>query len=274
MLIGSMCTGFGGLDEAVKMLYPDASVTWCSEINKSANRLIEKRFGYKNLGDLTTIDWDNVTKPDLITAGYPCQSFSVAGKRKGQDDERGTIWRTIRNSLIPLGRPDLYLENVRGHVSLGFETVLGDLAALGYSARWCCLSASSVGAPHKRERLFVYAYADSSRPRKQQDTRRIRNLDIDTNHKTTRKELKHRSATNWGKYEPAIRRWETVLGRPAPRPAKNNRLNPYFVEWMMGVDESLICGEDLELTINQQLTLLGNGVVKQQAAAAYLDLIA
>ena len=301
--IGSMCTGYGGLDHALEMLYPGSTVTWCSEIDKAANHLIEKRYGYDNIGDLTKVEWEKIPKVDAITAGYPCQPFSVAGKRD-LNDER-IIWKYIFNSVIPLGRPELYLENVRGHLSRGFSGVLSDLASIGYSARWLCLPASSIGAPHRRERLFIHAYSDSSRSRKQQDTRRVRNLDIDSKHTTTRKEPKHRSAEiisnsersyvekhglpsrqeqttelrkpvsdfDWREYEPAIRRWETILNRPAPQPVKNNRLNPWFVEFMMGIDKGLVCGKDLELTLTQQLKLLGNGVVKHQAYEAYRKLL-
>ena len=301
--IGSMCTGYGGLDHALEMLYPGSTVTWCSEIDKAANHLIEKRYGYDNIGDLTKVEWEKIPKVDAISAGYPCQPFSVAGKRD-LNDER-IIWKYIFNSVIPLGRPELYLENVRGHLSRGFSGVLSDLASIGYSARWLCLPASSIGAPHRRERLFIYAYSDSSRSRKQQDTRRVRNLDIDSKHTTTRKEPKHRSAEtisdsersyvekhglpsrqeqttelrkpvsdfDWREYEPAIRRWETILNRPAPQPVKNNRLNPWFVEFMMGIDKGLVCGKDLELTLTQQLKLLGNGVVKHQAYEAYRKLL-
>lgn len=266
-----MCTGYGGLDHALEMLYPGSTVTWCSEIDKAANHLIEKRYGYDNIGDLTKVEWEKIPKVDAISAGYPCQPFSVAGNRK-LDDER-IIWKYIFNSVIPLGRPELYLENVRGHLSRGFSGVLSDLASIGYSAKWICLRASQVGAPHRRERLFIHAYPDSGRPRKQQDTRRVRNLDSDSKHTTTRKEPKYRSSTNWGKYESAIRRWETILNRPAPEPVKNNRLNPWFVEFMMGIDKGLVCGEDLELTLTQQLKLLGNGVVKHQAYEAYRKLL-
>ena len=80
-------------------------------------------------------------------------------------------------------------------------------------------------------------------------------------------------AFNWREYGPAIRRWETILNRPAPEPVKNNRLNPWFVEFMMGINEGLVCGEDLGLTVNQQLKLLGNGVVKHQAYEAYRKLL-
>ncbi|WP_217185264.1 hypothetical protein [Streptomyces sp. AC495_CC817] len=86
-------------------------------------------------------------------------------------------------------------------------------------------------------------------------------------------------ATNGTDYGPAIRRWETVLGRPAPEPTEpgtkgNRRLSPAFVEWMMGADPGWVTGADLGLSRSDQLKILGNGVVIHQAALAYRTLLA
>ena len=95
---------------------------------------------------------------DVITAGFPCQPFSVAGKQHGADDERNMWPATI--ATIRLVRPRYcLLENVPGLISNGyFATVLGDLAACGFDARWRVLSAAELGAPHKRDRLWIVAY--------------------------------------------------------------------------------------------------------------------
>jgi DNA (cytosine-5)-methyltransferase 1 len=79
-----------------------------------------------------------------------------------------------------------------------------------------------------------------------------------------------RSGTHWGPYGPAIARWETVIGRPAPAPVDDRGLNPSLVEWMMGLPEGWVCG--LGLSRTAELRMLGNGVVPQQAALA-LDLL-
>jgi hypothetical protein len=79
---------------------------------------------------------------------------------------------------------------------------------------------------------------------------------------------------NWGKFEPAIRRWEAVIGRPAPAPTLPDgkegahRLSPWFTEWMMGLPEGWICDPEIGLTRNEQLKACGNGVVPQQAELA------
>ncbi|KKN74821.1 hypothetical protein LCGC14_0387140 [marine sediment metagenome] len=95
---------------------------------------------------------------DVVTAGFPCQPFSVAGKRAGADDERNMWPATIK--CIRLVRPQyVYLENVPGLLTSGyFGTVLGDLAESGYDMRWRILSAAELGAPHKRDRLWIVAY--------------------------------------------------------------------------------------------------------------------
>lgn len=100
-------------------------------------------------------------KCDLISAGFPCQPFSVAGKRKGRDDNRNMWPETIK--IIRQIRPRYaFLENVRGLLSSSyFQEILKDLAESGYDARWRVLSAAEVGAPHKRDRLWIVAYTDS-----------------------------------------------------------------------------------------------------------------
>jgi DNA (cytosine-5)-methyltransferase 1 len=100
---------------------------------------------------------------DVITAGFPCQPFSEAGKRRGADDERNMWPATI--ATIRVVRPKLcLLENVPGLLSSGyFGTILGDLAESGYDARWRILSAAEMGAPHKRDRLWIVAFSNCIR---------------------------------------------------------------------------------------------------------------
>lgn len=163
--LGSLCTGYGGLDIAVQEVF-GGSLAWVADNDPGAGRILAHHHpGTPNLGDLTAVDWAKVAPVDVLLGGYPCQPFSSAGKRKGTADERH-IWPDIARALGVL-RPCLAVfENVAGHLSLGFDTVLGDLAALGFDARWCTLRASDVGAAHQRRRLFVVAWpADSGSTR-------------------------------------------------------------------------------------------------------------
>ncbi len=75
MKIGSLCTGYGGLDMAVEAFF-NAEMVWCAENDKYASKFIEQRFNKPNLGDIKLIDWATVEPIDILTAGYPCQPFS------------------------------------------------------------------------------------------------------------------------------------------------------------------------------------------------------
>lgn len=99
---------------------------------------------------------------DLVTCGYPCQPYSNAGAMQGGADERD-LWPEVCRVLGEVEPGIVFLENVPGHLRLGFDRVLGDLADLGFDAEWGLVRASDVGAPHRRERLFVLGYTDSAR---------------------------------------------------------------------------------------------------------------
>lgn len=298
---GSLCTGYGGLDMATQAVF-GGRVTWTSDIDPGAARIITHRMpGIPNVGDLTTTSWQAVLDEhgpvDIVTGGYPCQPFSVAGRRKGTEDARH-IWPHIGDALRVLRPRYAIFENVAGHLRLGFDTVLRDLAAIGFDAEWCLVRASEVGAPHQRQRLFIYATAqdaDSSTrdqrrlaaPRKAEsrgpraDARGrsgapAADTDRDGREEQQRREpivgargdADRRGAERWGRFAPAIHRWEVATGRRAPWATDDRRrLNPAFVEWLMGLPAGWVTDVP-ELTRTQQLKALGNGVVPQQAEAA------
>jgi DNA (cytosine-5)-methyltransferase 1 len=113
--------------------------------------------------DLESFDGKKWSKKvDIVTAGFPCQPFSVCGNKKGLSDKRW-IWPSIARILKEVLPKTVFLENVSGFVSMGLESVLSDLATLGYDAKWCCIPASAVGAPHERERFFMLAYTAGPR---------------------------------------------------------------------------------------------------------------
>lgn len=109
-------------------------------------------------GELASFDASLFAGVDLVTAGFPCQPFSVAGKRLGTDDERW-LWPEIARIVRDVGPGLVFLENVSGLVPHGLGTVLGDLAELGFDADWDLFRASDVEAPHRRERWFCLAHA-------------------------------------------------------------------------------------------------------------------
>ncbi|WP_280442949.1 DNA cytosine methyltransferase [Nocardia brasiliensis] len=153
--IGSLCSGYLGLDMALESELADTELVWVADIDRNAIRLLEHRApGVPNLGNIKQIDWHSVPPIDILTAGYPCQPFSTSGRRKGEDDPRH-LWPFVYEAIRVL-RPRLtLLENVAGHRSKGFDTVLGDLAEIGLSAQWVSVRASDIGAPHRRDRLFI-----------------------------------------------------------------------------------------------------------------------
>ncbi|MEW2580121.1 DNA cytosine methyltransferase [Streptomyces syringium] len=162
--IGSLCTGYGGLDMAVQHAF-GGTLAWVADIDRGAARILDHHHpDVPNIGDITAVDWSTVEPVDILCGGYPCQPFSTAGHRRGTDDPRH-IWPYIATALGVL-RPRLAIfENVAAHVGLGFSNVLADLASIGFDAEWVCLRASDVGAPHQRRRLFLLAWpADTSRP--------------------------------------------------------------------------------------------------------------
>lgn len=280
MKIGSLCTGYGGLDMAVEA-YFDAEMLWCAEIDKYASQLIEQRFNKPNLGDIKQIKWDEVEPVDILTAGYPCQPFSHAGQRKGTQDERH-IWPYIIEAISRIRPSIVVLENVRGHLSLGFQEVLKDLAQNGYDAKWQIVRASDVGAPHQRARLFIVAYPTSiGQPsritcRCEATFTSITHNGCATDSNCNSCEESRRAIScicvqgeglrngeNQGKTRHEYGFSLQMDRQTVPNTLDQDRLNVKFVEYMMGLPSGWVT--DLGFTRAQQLKMLGNGVVPQQA---------
>jgi DNA (cytosine-5)-methyltransferase 1 len=453
--IGSLFSGAGGLDLAVEAVFGGQTV-WHSEIDPAASKVLAHRWpGVPNLGDITAVDWADVPAVDILCGGFPCQDVSAAGKRAGiKDGTRSGLWSVFADAIEALQPRIVVIENVRGLLSataertvsdgdsLEFATpglgngtgrpvlramgaVLGTLSDIGYDAQWATVAAADVGAPHRRERVFIVAansggnvlgrgakrhleppagieasrwddadrravadggdhrraaavdllptpdasatgghgsraYCtdrpsradhqldlataiarhvllptpqahDSQGPKtpEQIATMRakgagVRNLNETAVHelfstpqsrdykgrpadgfnnanlcrdvallctpaasdgaggKTSRSGGRidepllggqaREMATAWGKYEPAIRRWEQIVG-PAPAPTEPNkngnpRLSAAFSEWLMGWPEGWVTDPAIGISRNDQLRIVGNGVVSIQAVAA------
>ena len=99
---------------------------------------------------------------DVITGGYPCQPFSAAGQRKGTDDPRH-LWPYIRGHIESIRPVRCFFENVEGHISLGLREVIADLESLSYRTAWGIFSAREVGASHQRKRVYILADSQSIR---------------------------------------------------------------------------------------------------------------
>jgi len=152
----SLFAGIGGFDLGLER----AGFTCAGqvEIDKYATRVLEKHWpDVPRWRDVRTFTGTEFGPFDMLVGGYPCQPFSVAGNRKGEHDERH-LWPEVHRIIRNVRPRVVLLENVSGHLTLGFDRVLGDLAACGYDAEWDCIPAAAVGAPHRRDRLFIVAY--------------------------------------------------------------------------------------------------------------------
>lgn len=382
MKIGSLFSGYGGLDIAVESFF-HARTVWHAEFENAPSKVLAHHWpGVPNHHDVSVVDWSAVEPVDIITGGFPCQDVSMAGKRAGMvEGTRSNLWGAMRTAIETIRPQYAVIENVRGLLSataqsdsdleqrpgfMGDEPnvnlralgrVLGDLVDIGFNAEWYGLRAADIGAPHGRYRVFILATnTDSREPAgiramqglwRRPDTRPdmqlqdrnqtaantehdgqsaspVRGSDGTTAQERTRtgrieeihdgqpagghsvdgrsghlqspettphpdrasiKAFGRRprawndgrqqsvvdSGTNtqWGAYEPAIRRWERVLGRTAPAPTELSakgkpQLSPVFVEWMMGLNPGHVTSID-GISRANQLKMLGNGVVPQQA---------
>jgi len=165
---GSLFTGYGGLDLAAAWTLHDLGIDvrflWDCDIKPAARTLLAHRRPHApNLGDITVLDLDAVPRVDLLTFGWPCQPHSAAGKRLGEADPRA-LWPHVHRIIAGLRPAYLFGENVARVASNGeLRRVVRSLAEVGYVGAWRCVRASDVRAPHRRDRLFLFAYrADDS----------------------------------------------------------------------------------------------------------------
>lgn len=311
----SLCSGYGGLDLAVRDVCARARTVCYVEREAASVAVLAARMADGGLddapvwSDLATFDaaaWHGCV--DLVVAGFPCQPVSLAGNRRGQDDERW-LWPLVRDVFERCGATALFLENVPGIISKGLGDVLRDLAALGLAAEWGCYSAAEIGAPHRRDRWFCLAYAgrrgiesleslderrssDTAESGADRETGRVANADghgregerrgglLDSigaarGHDPDRRGgAPMADAVYLGQQAdriggPAAHRWpESGRGHQWP-PARDDREG--WGEWL-GTQPGIRRGTDGAPTRMDRLRMLGNGVVRQQAARALRDL--
>ncbi|MCJ8026993.1 DNA cytosine methyltransferase [Shinella yambaruensis] len=162
----ALCAGVGGLELGLHIAEPTYRTVCFVEREAFPAAALVARMGDEALdqapvwSDVTTFDgrpWRG--RVHLLTAGYPCQPFSFAGQRRGEDDPRH-LWPHVRRIVAEMDPEWCFFENVEGHLSLGAASVFADLSAMGYSIKAGLFSAAEVGAPHQRRRLFIVAHAD------------------------------------------------------------------------------------------------------------------
>ena len=232
--------------------------------------------------------WDDVTsftgdvispfvdRIDIMSAGFPCQPWSVAGARKGTEDERW-LWPHIFRLVREIRPRNIFLENVTGLLHGGIEHVLGDLASVGFDAEWISVRAADVGAPHRRERVFILAHTGHDARRSEQEQQHtletagvgqsstaLGNANIQRQRAQGDSELTPAGIGGgcrpfpWPPGPGSIEDWREVIEvRPDLAPAVKPEVR--------GMDDGVARG----LARTQQLRILGNGVVPQQAALAF-----
>ncbi len=143
------------------------TVAFC-EIDPYCRAVLAKHWpGVPCYDDVRTLDGDRLRADgiaaDVICGGFPCQDISVAGSGAGIDGQRSGLWSEYARIIGDLRPRFVIVENVSALLGRGLDVVLRDLAALGYDAEWHCISASAVGAPHRRDRVWIVAYPASER---------------------------------------------------------------------------------------------------------------
>ena len=160
----SLCAGYGGIDLGLKRAIPNLRTVAFSEIEAfaAANLVAKMEAGLLDAApiwtNLKTFPWSEFCgKVDILSGGYPCQPFSAAGKRLGTEDPRH-LWPFIADGIRLMQPRFCFFENVEGHISLGLRAVIEELGSMGYQVSWGIFSASEVGAPHQRKRVFILAH--------------------------------------------------------------------------------------------------------------------
>lgn len=160
LTVGSLFSGIGGFDLAAQWM--GWRTAWVSEIDPFACQVLAHHFpDAPNLGDITQIDFTTVEPVDVLVAGFPCQDISNAGKQAGITGSRSGLWFDAVRAIRDLRPRYVVVENVSALTNRGLDRVLGSLAEIGYDAEWGCFGAADVGAPHKRDRLWLLAYPNS-----------------------------------------------------------------------------------------------------------------
>lgn len=257
MDILSLFTGIGGLDlgvcSALRNLEIEHRTLTYVEGEAFCVGVLAKAMEAGHLGAAPV--WSDVRsfEPppcDLLIAGFPCQGFSVAGKRNGFDHEKSGLWSEVVRIARDSGARFVFLENVPAIRTKGLRTVLEDLAGLGFDAEWGRISASAVGAPHRRDRWFCLAY------------RNIEGLEGG---------LRGPEA---GGIEPALEpRRERMVSAGFPPGPEDREGWELYLERRPDAEPSVRRGSDGLSSRVDKLRALGNAVVPQQAEAAFLELV-
>jgi DNA (cytosine-5)-methyltransferase 1 len=177
-------SGIGGIRLGFHQTGRFRSVFNC-EIDDDACETFEANFGENPKGDITKVDAASLPDFDILAGGFPCQSFSMAGKRLGFDDTRGTLFFDIERILAAKKPPAVFFENVKGLVTHDngntFKVIMNVLERLGYNPVCDIINAKNFGVPQNRERVYIVGllsgtFGEFRWPDVGDDTRRLRHI--------------------------------------------------------------------------------------------------
>lgn len=158
----SLFSGIGGFETALNNLGGECVLA--SEIDKFAEQAYQVLYGHSTAGDITKVDAKDVPDHDILVGGFPCQAFSVAGKRKGFEDSRGTLFFEVARIAKEKQPKAILLENVKGLVSHDkgrtLDVIVETLNEIGYTVDFDILNSKHFGVPQNRERIFIVAVRD------------------------------------------------------------------------------------------------------------------
>ena len=287
----AFCAGYGGIERGLDLAGTEHRVIAYVEIEAFAiaNLVSKMEAGLLPPAPIYT---DIKTFPseifrdcvDIITAGYPCQPFSAAGNRKGEDDPRH-LWPHIRRHIEAIRPAQCFFENVEGHISLGLSTVVSDLEEDGYLTTWGIFSAREVGAPHQRKRVYILADRNGIRCdwRKLPNRTGERTVEIEAQQRPEQSLVRSKAegcsrdcgknvANTCGKrLQGSCTSRDFESEEPEPNEQLTARCNTaHFGSW----ETEPRLGRVVDGGANRvdRIRMLGNGVVPQTAAKAYITL--
>lgn len=157
LTVGSLFSGIGALELGL-IRAGLGPVLWQAESDEFCRRVLARHFpDAQRYEDVRAVD-RSALPVDIVCGGFPCQDLSVAGVGAGLDGERSGLWRELVRVAREVGPRYLVVENVSALLVRGLGTILGELAESGFDAAWDCIPAAAVGAPHRRDRLFLVAW--------------------------------------------------------------------------------------------------------------------
>jgi DNA (cytosine-5)-methyltransferase 1 len=200
-------SGIGGFSLGLERSGGFKTVAFC-EVEPFCVKVLNKHWPEVPVyGDIRELNADRLAADgiavDAICGGFPCQDISMAGKGAGIEGERSGLWSEYARLIGELRPRYVFVENVAALLSRGLDRVLGDLAALGYDAEWHCIPASAIGAPHRRDRIWIMAYAAGQRFKESRKLRSVESAQWATGGSETLADTRRSHGIGWTHNEEA-----------------------------------------------------------------------